>query len=111
MHMQRLQGKLYLQVLPLQRAAQPRPSPTACLSRSQPAPHPCCSFSISYPSTQVNWPPSFSKKKQEIKKVQAFLSACGNILITIREMTTQSLDIIERLGVFLDALTGLRAWI
>lgn len=87
------------------------PSPDPHPQPASPTASPCCSFSISYLSTRVNWSPRVFFLKKEIKKVQAFLSACENILITIREMTTQSLDIIERLGVFLDALTGLCAWI
>jgi len=48
-----------------------------------------------------------SKAKYFLK--DAFLSACGNVMITVTELTTQSLDIIKRLDVFSDALTGLHA--
>lgn len=41
--------------------------------------------------------------------MRALLSVCGNILTAIKEMTTQSLDIIKRWGVFLHTLTSLHA--
>lgn len=94
----------------------PHPQP-ASPAASQP-PTPAAPFPSVIRARRLTGHLVFQRKNKKLKRFfcllfffQAFLSACGNILITIREMTTQSLDIIERLGVFLDALTGLRAWI
>lgn len=82
--------------------------PTALSSQSHPGLHRC--LCITDPRARAICSPHVHrKKKKHFQRLQAFLSACGNILIAIKEMTTPSLDIIKRWGAFLDTLTGVHA--
>lgn len=103
MNMQRRQGKLYLRAF----LCSPNPPHSPLLPEPPPAP-PLLLHHWSEGSGYLLTSCS-QKKKKHFQRLQAFLSACGNILIAIKEMTTPSLDIIKRWGAFLDTLTGVHA--
>lgn len=86
---------------------QPQPSPQPSPPRATPGSTAAFASLIRWLGLSAHL--MFTEKKKHFQRLQAFLSACGNILIAIKEMTTPSLDIIKRWGAFLDTLTGVHA--